>query len=292
LGNLKHWLKKHLSHAIGFALLAETIYLQNRVLTSRILFLQKLTSLTATEKNQAVDRVKEFLALITPREIDPPTLQRFGPSGDSGYVLLGDLESVSSVLSLGVGDNNDIDFFFADTLGKNVFAYDHTVEQLPKKHPLIHFRKIGVGNGEGMLPMRAILEREDLGDSALLLCDIEGAEFQPGFSEGTAFSQFKQISIELHNLSDLITCGELSRVLETLRAISASHRPVHIHLNNFDPLNEFAGLPLPETLEVTFARETDYSFGNAITKFPRKLDSPNTRWLPDPAWTIPLSAIS
>lgn len=264
-------------------------FLRTRILTAQMTFLQRLVSLSPEESKAASERILLFWRLLLPRSIDDFQLKRLGPTGDAGYVLVDDLDGISGVLSLGIGSNNDIDYFFAESLGKSVFAYDHTVAKLPKHHPLIHFRPVGVGSGPKMLGLGEIIGREDLGRAALLMCDVEGSEFDKSFFEGTDFSVFKQISIELHGLHELLHEDSDGPVFGLLRTVALTHQAVHVHVNNYDALSHFAGLPVPQTLEVTLVRKRDYSFGQVIQNFPRSFDSPNSSLLPDPHWKFPNS---
>lgn len=262
-------------------------FLSNRILAAQLDFLQRISTLSPDEVEVVRDRLTQLWRVLRPREVKKFELIRLGSENDGGYILLDDFEGVSSVLSLGVGESNDIDFHFASALGKPVFAYDHTVDCLPRDHPLISFRRIGVGSGAGLMPLSQIMKVEPLGAEGILLCDIEGAELSPSFYQAADFARFRMISLELHGLHGLLGRDFANHVFELLNAICETHQTIHLHVNNYDALSSFAGLPLPQTLEITLVRRADYSFGGPITDFPRALDAPNSALLPERAWSLP-----
>lgn len=274
-----------------FQKLRTEIRLNKRVMQMRLDYLFQLAALSPPQKKEFLGRLVRFLNLIVPREVSGYGIARLGPDGDAGYVLLDDLEKLSSVLSLGVGENNDIDYFFASALGKQVFAYDHTVQGLPKPHPKILFRKEGIGQGPNLVPLRVVASSDLLGHDSLLMCDIEGSEFSTAFYNGVDFSVFKQISIEMHGLHRKLIDSSDSSLFDLLNCLIASHQVIHLHANNYDPVSQFGILPLPETLEVTLVRRKDYSFGTFVGEFPRDYDSPNSTLLEDPEWSIPIALL-
>ncbi len=287
LKKIKIGIQNGVSRVLGIEKLGSKVFLNNRLVIANLRFLQLAISLTREQGDSAESRIREFWSLLTPLSLEDFELKRFGPDGDSGYVLVDELDAISEVLSLGVGDNNDIDYFFASSAGKTVFAYDHTVSEVPRSHRLIHFRQQGVGHGPNMLSLNQILANEPISASALMLCDIEGAEFSPEFIEGVSFSMFRQVSIELHNLDNLLLSGRGAEILELVGRLAETHQSVHVHINNFDPLCYFRQLPLPNTLEVTLVRRKDYAFGKPLHAFPLAIDQPNTPSLPDYGWNLP-----
>lgn len=272
-----------------FQKLRAEIRLNNRLMQMRLDYLFQLGVLSTREKKEFLSRLFRFLSLVLPRGVSGHGMAKFGPDGDAGYVLLDDLEKITSVLSLGVGKNNDVDYFFASVLGKQVFAYDHTVSGLPKAHPKILFRKEGIGQGPNLVPLRVVASSDLLGHDALLMCDIEGSEFSTAFYDGVDFSIFKQISIETHGLHRKLIDSSDSSLFNLLDCLVASHQVTHLHANNYDPVSQFGSLPLPETLEITLVRRKDYSFGTFVGEFPRDYDSPNSTLLEEPAWSIPIA---
>ncbi len=102
--------------------------------------------------------IVKLLGMMRPQK--PASLQkmRVGDEGAGGYVLPDDLEGLSAVVSIGVGDNVSFDRHFA-TRGIQVYQYDHTIEQLPAAHANFHFHRMGwaAENSTSMVSLAQIL---------------------------------------------------------------------------------------------------------------------------------------
>ena len=80
--------------------------------------------------------------------------------------------------------------------------------------------------------------------------------------------------IELQNLVRLSSRIFLAEAEEVLSKLQSSHFVAHVHGNNYGVLLTYDGVKLPEVLELTLLRRTDYKFGSA-GYFQHHLDQPN-----------------
>jgi len=202
----------------------------------------------------ASSRVRELVDLLRPSQSEDLPLSRIGSVNDGGYVLPLDLIlATGGVVSIGVGDNNDADVFFARR-GIPVQAWDHTVGSLPVSHPLISFHRQGLGDSPPLLKTL-----DDITESSFprksrpltLLLDVEGAEWSAleNVSPET-LDRFSVISAELHDLGNLLV--EPEPILPVLRRIRERFIPIAVHANNYMPTWDLANVRVPDALEVTF----------------------------------------
>jgi hypothetical protein len=202
----------------------------------------------------------ELIEALAPRQFAEVPLERIGSAHDGGYVLpVGLPQSVSGVVSIGVGDNNDVDFQLAEA-GLRVHAWDHTVDALPSPHPSITFHRTGLGDPASSPEVKTLAQIADdsfghgSGD-LLLLLDAEGAEWDAlGACSDETLGRFSVIGIELHDLGNLIL--DPTGQLPVLQRLNAHFAPVAVHANNHCAVWELPGLDLPDALEVTYVNRT------------------------------------
>jgi hypothetical protein len=109
--------------------------------------------------------------------------------------------------------------------------------------------------------------------------DIEGAEWDV-FSTipDRTLSQFLQIVVELHGITNL---DNSSKIITVLDKLNKYHQVTHVHANNFGSLDLISGVTLPNVVEVTYLRKYDYEFMKTYKTFPTKLDMACKRDFPD-----------
>ena len=218
---------------------------------------------------------------LRPRRVLGRNKVRIGSTHDGGYVLLDDVEAMSAVLSGGAGDNVEFEIDLAK-VGLDVHVYDHTVEQLPGAAlgPRITFFKEPLGpDGTELEVALDRLERD--GDDLLLKIDIDGGEWELFVAAGAVLPRFRQIALELHGLHEVGDTVWRERALKALTVINSTHAPVHAHPNNYGAYAIVGGVPLPDILEVTFARRDSYQFIDEDTASEPPLDQANDPQRPD-----------
>jgi hypothetical protein len=117
--------------------------------------------------------------------------------------------------------------------------------------------------------------------------DAEGAEW-PAFSSVSdqTMHRLAQIVIELHEPIVSDTTSSLRR-LAILERIGVTHAVVHVHGNNYAPVQSRDGILVPDVIEITCMRRAGVRFAPCIERFPTMLDRPNDPERAD----IPMSEI-
>lgn len=229
---------------------------------------------------------RQILSFLRPMDVSGKRLIRKGKPHDGGYVMVDSgLESVI-VYSLGINDDVSWDLDMA-ALGCEIYQYDHTIDRLPQDHPKFHWFKTGIAaqpSADGVLqPLGDLIDRNGHAGyrDMILKMDIEGFEWGVfGAMSSAHIEQFSQIVLELHTLA-LAGPDLQSKIVSTLEKLYASHQPVHIHANNHGFFGFVGGVPIADTVEVTYVRRADHTFTECRKVFPTEMDMP-CRWdVPD-----------
>jgi hypothetical protein len=210
---------------------------------------------------QAFESRVELLSklLRPPIESQNVPLVRVGGPGDGEYVLADIWEEKAekqSVVSIGVGNEVSADLELARR-GHPVYLFDHTIPKPPLWHEKFNFHRLGLGAADenDLVSMESLLGLlPDTVDSATLLCDIEGAEWESLFPATKSLTFFTQAAFELHGLLRFCLTGENSKVLAVIQDMRANFTPIHWSANNISPRYLFAGYFVPNLVEVSFIR--------------------------------------
>lgn len=223
-----------------------------------------------------------FWSLVAPKDAQGRGFVRLGRENDGGYVMLDAFSPEQIAYSFGINDDVSFDLDLARR-GMQVWMYDHTIEALPEEHPLFRFSPRGVRGAreedENLATFQSLLEENGHAAHAdiILKMDVEGAEWDAlAALPEASLANMAQIALELHNLHRLAEGGEdAARMFHVLEKLRLHHEVVHIHPNNNGSLHVIGGYPVPEVLEITYARRRDHSFIPCSRAFPCDLDSPN-----------------
>ncbi|MER2268920.1 class I SAM-dependent methyltransferase [Methylobacterium oxalidis] len=232
-------------------------------------------------------RLAPILRLLRPHRVGGFRKTRLGRDYDGGYVMVDDLDGVSAAYSLGINDDVSWDIDVANR-GIEVFQFDHTIESCPVDHPLLRWSKIGIeGTASDDAQLDTLLniltrnghrERTDL----ILKCDIEGHEWEMlAHLSSDLLGCFRQIVIEMHFLDRIGDEAFLDLCRRGVLALTANHRVVHVHANNWAPFLILGGIPLPSVLELTLVRRDRGPLEPGDEVFPTELDMPNAPHLAD-----------
>ena len=87
-------------------------------------------------------------------------------------------------------------------------------------------------------------------------------------------SKFRQIVIEFHHFIQSNNSDVLDKYLNVLKKINKTHQSINVHGNNCGPWS-FKKMDLPNVLEITYLRKTDYEFKNFDKELTEKYNMPN-----------------
>ncbi len=208
-------------------------------------------------------------------------LIRLGPQGDGGYIVPDDLDGIEACFSPGVSSVSDFERDCAER-GMNVFLADASVDGPATSHPRFTFTKKFVGatsNSRFMtLDDWAAQSLNTRGSDLLLQMDIEGAEYETLLATDPALlARFRVVVVEFHNLHLLWSEPYFSLVASTFRKVLQTHVCIHIHPNNYFPVETRSGIEISPIAEFTFLRKDRVGDGaRPATQFPHPLDADNT----------------
>ena len=233
-------------------------------------------------ENEFDERIQQIATLVKPIGIHGAIEIRVGCEHDGGYVMHDfDAAEVDGALSIGVGPDvswdNDI-----VRKGVKVDLFDPTIKRMPDKVPGGRFHRIGIGSVDSpdatYVPLPKLREIAGLSDASniVLKIDVEGAEWTSlrNLPDGE-LSRYTQIAIEMHNLGRITDQKYFDSVIEVLNALASNHTPIHLHANNYAPLNKFGNFWFPDAIEVTYVRTHANHVYESKTKVASLLDSPN-----------------
>jgi hypothetical protein len=207
---------------------------------------------------------------------------RMGRDHDGGYIMLDKLEEVEAAYSLGINDDVSWDEDIARR-GIPVFQYDHTIDDVPAKHDLFRWFKIGiegVESGDRSLDTLAnliVANGHEKCRELVLKCDIEGHEWSMlANAPLDLLAAFSQIVIELHFTGNFRDESYIKILSDAMEKLTIHHKVIHVHANNCSPYLILGGVPLPCALELTLIRTEDVHLELSSDVFPTELDMANS----------------
>ena len=222
----------------------------------------------------------DVLRLLQPYRLAGASKVRVGRFFDGGYVMIDRFDGIDAAYSLGINDDVSWDMDIANR-GIPIFQYDHTIPGLPEQHPLFHWEPKCISGIADPLAdietLETLIDKNGHTDSTemLLKCDIEGSEWLLlAMTPNGILRQFRQIVLELHNFTFLSEWHHANNVRRAILNLTASHRVVHVHANNFAPWTVVGGVPVPNVLEVTLVRTDQGDFARSDEVFPTAMDMP------------------
>jgi hypothetical protein len=293
--HVKRWLARRLHRILGADAIRDEIRLTTATTTRHLLTVVNAQRYAAepaevVRARPEYRRCAETVALLAPRLIEGMSLVRVGGANDGGYVMLDSIAppTVAAAYSFGVGSDVSWDAAIA-ARGVDVYLYDHTVTTPPALPPRCRFTQIGISGAHRDPRMRTLAECISLNGHAgrndlLLKMDVEGAEWEVlEHATPETLGQFHQIVIELHELGLALDAGRHDSIMATLRKLSHSHQPVHVHANCMHVPIWIGDIVLPPVLEVTYVRRRDVAgrIGGPAGPFPTAIDQPNVAGWPD-----------
>jgi len=184
---------------------------------------------------------------------------RLGDLADGGYILLDDLDQQDIVFSIGVGENVSFDFEIANYV-KEVILVDHTVlaPHGLTSNMVFYPKALSKTKSFQSTTIQELLYLHPASDFILKI-DIEGAEWEILDSlDIYTLSKFRQIVLEFHDFSYPYFQDRFDMTCRVLDKLNLTHAPICFHPNNGGRFATIAGTPIPDVIEVTYIRRSDY----------------------------------
>lgn len=224
-----------------------------------------------TDKDKLISLIEKLHPYYTDKD-----LIRLGTNGDGGYLVPDDIEGISACFSPGVGN---LTSFEQDCLnyGMQVYLADKSVDGPSIKNDKFHFIKkfIGPITNEDFITMDDWVNDslENKNSDLLLQMDIEGSEYLSILSmTEILLKRFRIMVIEFHELDKLWNREFFDVASNVFQKILKNHICVHIHPNNYYPLEKKDGIEIPRIAEFTFLRKNRNNNRKHQTIFPHPLD--------------------
>lgn len=208
---------------------------------------------------------------------------RVGNDSDGGYVIVDKLNELDAVLSFGVGTDISFEIGLSKFVSK-LALYDHTVNELPTRIHNAVFVKTGLSDHSeaNFCTLEEALDQFHPYSNILLKMDIEASEWAVfRNTRKDVLNHFQQIVIEFHGLHNISDPTMAEKMILTLMKINSTHRLVHLHSNNFEPVRIIAGVPLPNVIEATYLRMTDSEFSRFDLPRGKRHNKANNSAIPD-----------
>lgn len=213
------------------------------------------------------NRIYRGLAVRSPNN---KNFIRIGRDHDGGYVIVDDIKKDDFLISMGISD--DVSFEQGmSSMVSGIHLYDYSIKELPDEVENSVFFIEKITNNS-----KHIFDRVPNNKDLILKIDIEGSEW--GFFESLSddhMNRFKQIVVEIHWFSKDAIVGPRDCPIHIIEKINKTHQIVALHPNNYSQtvvVNK--KLIVPQVIELTLLRKTDYEFSD-YDSVPRELFMPN-----------------
>ena len=198
--------------------------------------------------------------------------KRLGKDYDGGYIIA-DIPDVKYTTLIAGGIRDDISFeedFINKYTVDNVYAFDGTIDNLPKENSKITFIKknIGYHNDNAYTNIHDII---DVNESIFVKMDIEGGEIPWVKSlSNEQMNKFEQIVMEFHfPFSD--------NEIDVFDKINKHHYLIHFHANNCCGTRNHNGVIIPNVFECTYLHKKYFTTIELNKEsIPSNLDMKNT----------------
>jgi hypothetical protein len=198
--------------------------------------------------------------------------KRLGKDYDGGYIIA-EIPNIKYKILLAGGIENDISFeedFINKYTIDNAYAFDGTINKLPKDNSKITFIKknIGFSNDDQNTNLHDII---DANDCIFVKMDIEGGEIPwiKSLSD-EQINKFEQIVMEFHFPFN-------NEEIDVFDKINKNHYLIHFHGNNCCGTRNHNEVIIPNVFECTYLHKK-YFIHAELNKelIPSKLDMKNT----------------
>jgi hypothetical protein len=198
--------------------------------------------------------------------------KRLGKDYDGGYIMA-EIPNIKYTTLLAGGISDDISFeedFIKNYAIDNAYAFDGSINNLPKENSDITFIKknIGCHNDTQNTNLHDII---DVNECIFVKMDIEGGEIPwiKSLSD-EQINKFEQIVMEFH-----YPFG--NEEIDVFDKINKNHYLIHFHGNNCSDTRNHNGVIMPEVFECTYLHKKYFTNPPELNKelIPSNLDMVN-----------------
>ncbi|CAB4914583.1 unannotated protein [freshwater metagenome] len=207
-------------------------------------------------------RILEISKHLQISYMDGYELVRVGGPADGGYIMLNNFEDIDGAISLGVGPDISWDLDISKKIPL-VHLYDHSITKMPNSIPSgTWFKEKAVAHSDlSGTSLEEMISRIPESNRLLLKCDIEDSEWEI-FSQCSKeiLQKFDQIVVEFHWIIEKLNNDKFALLLATFENLAQTHSVINIHANNYAKFEIVANCPVPDVMEITYARTKSYKF--------------------------------
>ena len=201
--------------------------------------------------------IQALISVIAPKGTNL-RLERFGGSRDGSYVLPQKYVTKGTYLiSGGIENNNELEISLAN-LGVCGIQIDNSIDQAPKTHKNLEFRKITIGDSDSQTEttLSSLMKLRNNEGRLIVKLDIEGYEWKTlAALTKSELASIDCLILELHNLSLISNSEQGKEILEVLEKIEAAGlRSIFCQANNGCLTYVLGGTLIPDNMEVTFIK--------------------------------------
>jgi len=197
---------------------------------------------------------------------------RLGKNNDGGYIIA-EIPGITYQLILAGGIQRDISFEedFVKKYDVKCFAFDGTIDKLPKENNNINFIKknIGFNNTDTVTNLHDLINANE---NIFVKMDIEGGEIPwiKSLSD-EQMNKFDQIVMEFHRPFS-------NKEIDVFDKINKNHILVHFHGNNCCGTRDHKDVQIPNVFECTYLHKKFFSNPPQLNTdpIPSRLDMKNT----------------
>ena len=231
------------------------------------------------EVNKRARTLIDLLQIQTPVGV---RASRIGSEADGGYVFIEDFTKKDLFISAGIADDFNVDLQVVDQVGKLIMI-DPSIDPVifPQDNQQFIQRPLAPAANKKGISLEELLTQNNYSD-AILKMDIEGAEWDIlADLAQEKYKYFRQIVMEFHWLSNVNDNSLHQKKIETLTKLNHFHQIISIHVNNYGEYRIMGGVPIPDVVEVTYLRKSDYTFEPGFSNQVRALMNRNNPEKPE-----------
>lgn len=231
--------------------------------------------------------IKKFLKRFRDHYVSVD-LVRIGGEEDGGYLVPDILDSINYCFSPGVNNIVDFELQLSNQYNIKSFMADASIKSLENKNQNFNFipKYIGSRTYGDFITLSDWISSTKIDNKSnlMLQMDIEGGEYDVlTFESSDLLSKFSTMIIEFHFVQNISIINSLISFSSIFEKIFKYFSICHLHPNNYSKIENYHGIDIPATLEISFIRNDKIEKIKNINPItlPNVLDKKNNPENPD-----------